>query len=148
MFRQLPGKQRHEGGVERALGKQTAEDIGELQRHEEGVTDLASAKKPGDEQIAHEAQHAAAHGPAADGRNGSKERHAALLTGNLGEGKAKRVRYRASSIPSGSMRGSMTGVVGAGVTGSKATCSDSGTGSLTRNRWSANSTNSAATPAI
>ena len=71
-LRQLTGEQWHEGGVKCPFGEQPAEDVGQLQRHEEGIGNLAGAEQARDQNIADKSQHPAAHGPAADGGNRSK----------------------------------------------------------------------------
>ena len=50
------GEERHEGGVEGALGKERAEQVGKALGHEEGLGDRAGAQREGDELIAQEAE--------------------------------------------------------------------------------------------
>ena len=71
------GEQRHEGGIESALGEQTAEQVGEAEGDEEGIGDRPGAERGGDEHVAHEAEHAARCGGAADGDEVLQQRHGA-----------------------------------------------------------------------
>ena len=57
---------RHEGGVERALGKDRAEMIGQAQRHEEGVRDRARAQDGRQHDVARKAGDARQQREAAD----------------------------------------------------------------------------------
>ena len=86
--RQPPREQRHEGRVEGALGEQAAEEIGELECDEEGVSDQPRADDVGDQHVAREAEHTADHGPAADRRDGSEKRHEPILRVIRGANKA------------------------------------------------------------
>ena len=69
LCRQDAGKLRDEGGIEGAFPEQPAEQIGQLQRHEKCIGNRARAEHRRDHHVAHEAQDAASHGPAADGQN-------------------------------------------------------------------------------
>jgi len=57
---------RHEGGVERALGQQGAEMVGQPEGDEEGVRDRPGAQQRGGDDVADEAEHAADQRQAAD----------------------------------------------------------------------------------
>ncbi len=70
--RQQAGKGGHEGGVERALAEQAAEQVGQLERDEERIRHRPGAQHRRDQHIAREAQHAAGHGPAADGEDAAQ----------------------------------------------------------------------------
>ena len=52
------GKHRHKGLGESALGKQTAQEVGDLEGHQKHVGDAASAKDNGQHLIAHKTQNA------------------------------------------------------------------------------------------
>ena len=71
------GERRDEGGVERALAEQAAEQVGQLQGDEEGVGDRAGAEHRRDQHVAREAEDAAGHGPAADGQDVTEHRRCA-----------------------------------------------------------------------
>ena len=60
-------EQRHEGGVEGALGEQPAEEIGELEADEEAVGHRRGAEHARDHEVADEAQHARDQREGADG---------------------------------------------------------------------------------
>ena len=62
---------RHEGGVERALGEDRAEMIGQPQRDEEGVGDRAGAEHRRQHDVAREAGEAREQREAADGEDAS-----------------------------------------------------------------------------
>ena len=66
------GEDRHEGGVERALCKQAAEQVGQAQSDEKGVGNWTRAKSRRNQQIPDEAQHPAGHGEAAYGGDGAE----------------------------------------------------------------------------
>jgi hypothetical protein len=73
------GEQRHEGGVERPLGEQPTEEVGQLEGDEEGVGHGAGADQGGDRHVAQEAEHPARHRPAADGEERADQRHGGSL---------------------------------------------------------------------
>ena len=56
--RDHPGEQRHEGGVERALGKQRAEHVGQALGDDERVVHRAGAEKRRQQDVANEAEDA------------------------------------------------------------------------------------------
>ena len=62
---------RHEGGVERALGEDRAEMIGQPQRHEEGVGDRAGAEDRRQHDVARKAGDARQQREAADREDAS-----------------------------------------------------------------------------
>ena len=66
---------RHEGLRERALGEQAAQQIGQLERDEEGVRRHARAEDPRDQHIADEGQDARNQRQAADGRKDFEQIH-------------------------------------------------------------------------
>ena len=70
------GEEGHEGGAEGAFGEERAEQVGQAQRHEESVAGGAGAERRCGQDFAHEAQHAADHGVAADGRHAAEQSHA------------------------------------------------------------------------
>ncbi len=72
---QRAGEQRHEGLVEGALGEQAAEEVGQLERDEEGVGHRPGAGDGGDHHVAGEAGDAAQQGEAADRGDGAGEAH-------------------------------------------------------------------------
>ena len=55
----LLGEERHEGGVEGALGEQPAERVGKLEGGVEGVGDRPGAERGRHQHLAREAEHAA-----------------------------------------------------------------------------------------
>jgi hypothetical protein len=58
---------RHEGLRERAFGKNAAQQVGDAERHIEGVGHVRGAKGTGDQDFAHQAGDAREHRQAADG---------------------------------------------------------------------------------
>jgi hypothetical protein len=68
-------EQRHERGVERALAEQAAEEVGEAEGDDVGVGDRPGAEAGGDQDVAHEAEHAAHEREPADRGEGAVESH-------------------------------------------------------------------------
>jgi hypothetical protein len=75
-LRDHAGEQRHEGGAEGAFGEQRAEQVRQAEGDEEGVAGGAGAERRRGEDFPNEAQHAADHGVAADGRDAAEQGHA------------------------------------------------------------------------
>ena len=74
LHRQRPGEGGDEGGVEGALAEQPAEQVGQLERDEEGIRHRPGAEPGGDQHVPREAEDAAGHGPAADGEDAFEHR--------------------------------------------------------------------------
>src|SRR5690606_29904737 len=74
---QCPGKHGHEGGVERAFGKEPPEEIGEAERGLEGVGGRADAEHGGDQRVADKAEDAAHQRQPAHRERVAEEVHAA-----------------------------------------------------------------------
>ena len=74
----LAGEQRHEGRRERALGEQPAEEIRQLERHEEGIGDGAGPEDGRQHDVARESCKPAQQRKAADRGNGAREAHGHL----------------------------------------------------------------------
>ncbi len=66
---------RHEGLGEGALGEQPAQQVGQLEGHEEGIGGHTGTKHPGDDGVPHEAQHPGEQGHGADGEQGAQQIH-------------------------------------------------------------------------
>ena len=77
---QLAGIERHEGGVESPLGENPAEEIGKLERRQEGVGDGACPQRPRQKDLAHKTEKPAAQGHDADNGRGSQKTHTYLRT--------------------------------------------------------------------
>ena len=71
------GKERDEGGIEGALGKQPAKQIGNAEGDEKGVGHGGGAEHGGDQNVADEAEHTASDGDGADGGEAADELHQA-----------------------------------------------------------------------
>ena len=74
-FRHLPREQGHKSGIERAFGKQTAEEIRQLEGDEKCVGYRAGTQRGRNQNITREAQQPADHREAADRGDGTKQRH-------------------------------------------------------------------------
>ena len=72
---QLAREQRHEGGREGAFGEQAAEEVGKLERNEEGVRHAARTEHRRQHDVADEADDTAEQREAADGGDGAAETH-------------------------------------------------------------------------
>ena len=77
---QLAREQRHEGGGEGAFREQAAEQVGQLERHDERVGDRPRAQHRRQDDVAHEADDAAQQREAADGGDGAAEAHGRSIT--------------------------------------------------------------------
>ena len=69
------GEKRHEGGIERTLGKKPAEKIGQLEGDKKGIGHGSGPKHRRDQDIAHEAQHPAQTGVAPHSGQGTNQCH-------------------------------------------------------------------------
>ena len=76
---------RHEGGVERALAEQAAEQVGQFQGDEERIGHRPGAEHRGDQHVPGEAENAARHGPAADRQDAAN--HASISLCGLSAGR-------------------------------------------------------------
>ena len=81
-------EQRHEGGRQGALGGQPAEQVGEAEGDDEGLGDRPGAEHRGDQDVAHETQHAARHGVATDRGRETDQRHDRVISEFRGRRKA------------------------------------------------------------
>ena len=63
----------HEGGAERTLGKQAAEEIGQFQRDEKGIGHGSSPEDHCRQQVTGKAENPAEHGQAANSGNGTRQ---------------------------------------------------------------------------
>ncbi len=93
-FGETVAKQRHEGRIERAFGKQAAEKIGKLERDEKGIGDQAGPQCSRHQNVTNKSEDPAAHGPAANRRNRAEERHVRVLEINCGKNMAARALHR------------------------------------------------------
>ena len=81
----MPGKERHKGGVECALGKQPAEKIRQLERDEKRICDRARTQCCGNQDVADEPEQTADHRVTADGSNGPEKRHGRVYFSSSGD---------------------------------------------------------------
>src|SRR5262245_32947645 len=73
-----PGEQRNERRIERALGKQSAEHVGNAERDEKGVGHVRRAEHCGNQHVARKAEHASQDSHGADSGETAIELHPAV----------------------------------------------------------------------
>jgi len=96
---QRAGEHRHEGRVERAFGKQPAEQVGEAKGGVEGIGHRTGAEYRRQQRVAHEAKDSGEQGEPADGEEIAVEGQTPIPTSPLGGEVDAQCRVRGEQRP-------------------------------------------------